>query len=800
MVTDVIMNSPGYLFSLLAPVAAPSSDTPQNPGIAATVPWVRLGLILIAAQCLALGLLGVMLLNKHHHLLIDLTLSRIEVMAAGVESTLQTGQRTGLQADEMTGLGTTLTAIRRAEDGLAAIAVFVVDNASARVVHADEASRIGTTLPAPEWQSLQKSRGFVHGSDAQGPWLGAVIRDAADEVTAGLIAYAAPAPLDAQAATMAATLWPRIGIAMLVAILATISILAWLRRRPLTQIVLRRTVMTASLLLTVVAGASVAWNAQAMFATALAPAIEAKVERAADFLAGKIVRATELGIPLEKLPGVADAFATFMLRNPEVAALRLTDSSDYALAERISDTRQGHKVQRAIGAHGQIEAVADAGFIARRLSELSADVAVVLLVAILIFREMLGALLGTLTGPGHAVPSTAERLQALRLPLFLLILTEEMSRAFLPLYIKSFATGSTGLNPETEVGLPIAAYMLCFALATPFAGRWADRWGVNRVFAAGVGLTLAGFAWTALAVDYWQLLPARALCAWGYATGTMACQRQLILLSGPGNRARGLALFVGAVGIAAICGTALGGVLADQFGFRPVFGISALLALLAWASFRLSAKTRRTGRGRPDEAGPELNLAEVIRLLRTPRFSLLMLGAAIPAKIVLAGFLFYLAPLALHQENYGPAAIGRALMLYFVLVAAINPIASHLSDRYGWRLSLTIIGGILIGAGGFAGLVGGETALWLGIAALGVGTGLATAPMQALATEIGAAAGATSVAVVLRTLERLGSVIGPLWAGLWLASTGWPGAMVAIGAVMLAGTLLCIPIREARRP
>jgi len=781
-------------------LAATSPHSLQTPGISGNVPWVRLGLILVAAQCLALGLLGVMLLNKHHHLLTNLTLSRIEVMAAGVESTLQTGLRTGLQADEMTALGATLTTIRQADDGLATIAVFVADNAKARIVHADEVSLINSMLPAREWQALRNSRGFLHGTGEQGPWLGVVIRDEADEVSAGLIAYAAAVPLDAQAATIAASLWPRIGIAMLAAMLATVSILAWLRRRPMTQIVLRRTLMSSTLLITVFAGVSVTWTAQGMFATALAPAIEAKVERAADFLASKIARATDLGIPLGKLPGVADAFTSFMARNPEVAALRLTDNSNHALAERVTDARPGPHVQRLIGTHGRIEAFADAGFITRRLSELSADVGVVLLAAVLIFRELLSALLGTLPGSGRVAPSTAERLQALRLPLFLLILTEEMSRAFLPLYIQGFASGTSGLTPETEVGLPIAIYMLCFALATPFAGRWADRWGVSRAFAAGVGLTLVGFAWTALAGNYWQLLPARALCAWGYATGTMACQRQLILLSGPGNRARGLALFVGAVGIAAICGTALGGVLADQFGFRPVFGISALLALAAWASFRLSARTLRSGRSRPDESGPELSLPEVIRLLRTRRFSLLMLGAAIPAKIALAGFLFYLAPLALHQENYGPAAIGRALMLYFVLVAAINPIASHVSDRYGWRLSLTVVGGIFIGVGGFAGLIGGETALWLGITSLGVGTGLAAAPMQALATEIGAAAGATSVAVVLRTLERLGSVIGPLWAGLWLAKMGWQGAMVAIGAVMLVGTLLCIPIREGRRP
>jgi len=72
--------------------------------------------------------------------------------------------------------------------------------------------------------------------------------------------------------------------------------------------------------------------------------------------------------------------------------------------------------------------------------------------------------------------------------------------------------------------------------------------------------------------------------------------------------------------------------------------------------------------------------------------------------------------------------------------------------------------------------------------------------MQALASEVGAAAGATAVAVVLRTLERLGSVVGPLWAGLWLAGAGWNGAMAAIGIVVLAGTLLCLAAGGGRRP
>lgn len=760
-------------------------------------PWFRLALFLTVAQCLTLLLLGFMLLDKHRQLLTELTLSRIELAAGDVEAALQTGLQTGLRPEEMANLGPVLEGIRQGDQAIAAIEVFVYQDREARIVHADDPRRIGAVVPTAQLQSLNATRGIWRGQDERGPLLGTVVRDEADEPTGGLLARAETAPLEVEAAAMAATLWPGIGLTMAAMCLFTLVILAWLSTRAMAVNSLRQILMALALLTTVAAGFQVAWQAEQLFAARLAPAVSAKTQATAGFLAAKIQRAIDLGIPLARLPGVADSFATVMARNPEIAALRLSSPQGEVLAEYGTHSVAGAWVVRALGDAGQVAAGADAGFVTRRLSELVTDIAVVLLVAVLIFRELLAALTAGLSEAGRAAPAAGERLQALRLPLFLFILTEEMSRAFLPLYFKTFSGGLPWLSKETEVGLPIAVYMLCFALATPFAGRWADRWGVARVFAVGVALAVIGFAWTALAADYWQLLPARALCAWGYATGTMACQRQLILLSGPGERARGLALFVGAVGIAAICGSSLGGLLAGQMGYRPVFAISALLALLALAVFRLSRGETELKPATGD-SGPQLGLSEVWQLLRDRRFALLMIGGAVPAKVALAGFLFYLAPLALHDQDYGPAAIGRAVMLYFVLVAAINPLASRLSDRYGWRLSLTIAGGLLIGAGGLAGLWGGEAAVWIGIASLGIGTGIATAPMQALASELGASAGATSVAVVLRTIERLGSVIGPLWAGVWFAASGWPGAMIAIGIAVLAGTLLCLAAGERR--
>ena len=104
----------------------------------------------------------------------------------------------------------------------------------------------------------------------------------------------------------------------------------------------------------------------------------------------------------------------------------------------------------------------------------------------------------------------------------------------------------------------------------------------------------------------------------------------------------------------------------------------------------------------PRSPAATLPAAPLRPVLARPRVWMPILGAALPAKLALAGFLFYLVPLALHAEGYGSSATGRALLLYFLLAAATNPVGAWLSDRFGWNRRLVIGGGLLIGAGGLA--------------------------------------------------------------------------------------------------
>ena len=93
-------------------------------------------------------------------------------------------------------------------------------------------------------------------------------------------------------------------------------------------------------------------------------------------------------------------------------------------------------------------------------------------------------------------------------------------------------------------------------------------------------------------------------------------------------------------------------------------------------------------------------------------------------------------------------------------------------------------GGAIVGLGGLAGWMGGISGLLIGILSLGLGTGLSAAALQAQLGQQGPAA-----IVLLRTVERLGSVLGPLVAGAMLGHTDYQDTMVLLGLIMLGATL-----------
>lgn len=149
---------------------------------------------------------------------------------------------------------------------------------------------------------------------------------------------------------------------------------------------------------------------------------------------------------------------------------------------------------------------------------------------------------------------------------------------FLSLYVNEL--GASFGSTEFWAGLVFSAQALTMAVAAPIWGAVADRFGrkmmVQRAMLGGtVVLGLMGLVRSAE-----QLVLLRAVQ--GIITGTIPAANALVAASTPRQRTGyAMGLMQMGIWIGASIGPLLGGIIADTFGFRPAFFLTAACLLVA---------------------------------------------------------------------------------------------------------------------------------------------------------------------------------------------------------------------------
>ena len=380
----------------------------------------------------------------------------------------------------------------------------------------------------------------------------------------------------------------------------------------------------------------------------------------------------------------------------------------------------------------------------------------------------------------------------IRVPLFLFMFAEELPRSFLPLFIARYSPTDAVISDELLFGLPITLFMLAGMLVVPLGGGLADRFGARRVFLAGIVPATIGYAGTFLAQGYYDLVGWRVLSGIGYGLIFIAAQAWVADNTDARHRAEGMTVFVGGVFAATICGPSIGGIFADRIGFEATFLISAGLAtisgLIVYAMLDGSVRARASQSHRTPFGGQEWKA-----LLSDGRLFAVTVFAAVPGKLILAGFLFYLVPLYLSELGNRQSVIGWMIMLYGVSTLACMPFAARFADRSGRHAAVVAVGGVVAGLGCLASLsetmVGGPfNAVMIAILALGFGHALSLTSQIAIVQEVAGYHGGLGQASIIgayRLVERAGMVLGPIVAGALAASFGYQGAIVGIGVIVL---------------
>jgi MFS family permease len=400
-------------------------------------------------------------------------------------------------------------------------------------------------------------------------------------------------------------------------------------------------------------------------------------------------------------------------------------------------------------------------------------------------------------GAREADPSLLAKVRA---PLFVFILAEELTRSFLPAYVQKLLVPLPGISPQLVLGLPIALFMLIVAIGQPFFGLWCERVGHRRAMLIGGAVAAVGFVGSALAHNVLDLLAWRSLCGVGYGMVFVAAQAYVLDHAPATQRASSLAIFVGAIMAAGVCGPSIGGILADNIGMRPTFAIASLLAMGSLLVMRGLPDGRPAAEGRPPVRVPKLS--EIGTLLMNRNFMIVTGLAAMPAKILLTGMCFYLVPLYVLTVESTQAMSGRVLMTYGAVMVVVSPLTAAFAttrERMHWLVG----GGLVIsGLGGALLLLGGGIGwVFAAVVLVGIGQALSISAQSALVaehctTEI-ARMGDGIVYGVYRLLERLGNALGPIIAAALVLFVGYRSSFVLIGAmVVVAGAAFLVATRR----
>lgn len=334
-------------------------------------------------------------------------------------------------------------------------------------------------------------------------------------------------------------------------------------------------------------------------------------------------------------------------------------------------------------------------------------------------------------------------------------------------------------------GLPIAAFWLMVAAAQLTTSCWEKgrdhRWLITGALSvSALAQILSGLAGNTLELTAWRGLN-------GLTTGIVMIliQDGMLRTAGKATRTRASGGYLGMFFAGTIAGTLGGGFVAGQTGHQTAFLIGAatagLAALLAAAlpSYRESAP-RQVFR---------LNAA-----LRNPAFLALIFLGALPSRLLISAFLYYLAPLRLHDLGLGVTETGWVLALYAVIMATTAPLWSRLADRSRRPLLFALVGQCLsavalmaVPLGPLAG-ADGHTAIIAAVTLLGVAQAIGMAPQVTLLFQVAGAEmlrfGRTPVLGLFRVFERVGLFAGPLLAGLLVEL----GNDIALPALALLAT------------
>ena len=363
-----------------------------------------------------------------------------------------------------------------------------------------------------------------------------------------------------------------------------------------------------------------------------------------------------------------------------------------------------------------------------------------------------------------------------------------------PLFALQFGVGTTA------AGAVVSAFALMRLVSGLAGGRLVDRVGERVALLAGLVVVAVSSLLAGLAVSYPQLLVLRGVGGIGSAVFTIAATTLLLRVAAAAQRGQTQSVYRGGFLLGGIVGPALGGAVVGVSLRAPFFLYAATLVLAAIAAATLLP--RGSGLSAP-AAGVVLGIGEddglpdameepprtsVLTALRSPAYRAALAGNFAVGFSVL-GVRSTVVPLLVVQDlDLAPGWIGVAFTVAALVQAVLLLPAGKAVDEVGRRPTL-VVGGLLsaIALLGLAAATG-PVSLLLAMTVFAAGASLLGVAPAAIVGDVVEGKGGRAVAVWQMSSD-LGSVVGPLTAGLLIDRASFEVALV-LSATVVAGCAL----------
>ncbi|KAA5601664.1 MFS transporter [Blastochloris sulfoviridis] len=331
------------------------------------------------------------------------------------------------------------------------------------------------------------------------------------------------------------------------------------------------------------------------------------------------------------------------------------------------------------------------------------------------------------------------------------------------------------------VALLSTAYGITYAIGQPILGPIGDAIGKARMISIATAALAVALALSAFAPDFESLLGLRlltGLVAGGIIPLSMAAIGDRVEMA---SRPIALGRFISAVILGQMVGGASAGVVAEQFGWRTVFGSACVVAAVAAVLVSLMLRPRQgVTRQRPNLATIMANYRIV---LTNPRALTLFACVALEGASMFGGFPF-IADFLISHGGGGPSEAGL-LIGGFGIGGIVFSVVVGLLIRRLRPATMIRIGGIGMA---LMLLVLVLPKPWFVDIATMVVCGCLFYFMhnmfQTQATELAPTARGLAVSLFAAAFF-VGNAMGPVLFGLTRTAFGYPAAFLASGVVLL---------------